>query len=116
PAPGAPIPQTLPPPTTPPPSSPSASYGGPSGPAPTPNIRTSPTVPAKSRAPLYAALAVLVLGGAGAGVYFATRDGSSAPSANKPDPWSTDGSGSPRPSENSDKPDPWQESGSSAPA
>ncbi len=115
PAPGAPIPQTLPPPMTPPPGPPSPSYGGPSGPAPTANIRTSPTGPAKSRAPLYVALAVLVLGGAGAGVYFATRDGSST-SANKPDPWSTDGSNAPGPSENSDTPDPWQGSGSNAPA
>ena len=116
PAPGAPIPQTLPPPMTPPPGPPSPAYGGPSGPAPTANIRTSPTGPAKSRTPLYVAVAVLVLGGVGAGVYIATRDDDSAPAANKPDPWSTNGSDAPAPTENSDKPDPWQESGSDTPA
>src|SRR5690606_14176206 len=86
---------------------------------PTANMRTSPTGPAKSRAPLYVALAVLVLGGAGAGVYVATRDSGSTPSANKPDPWSTDGtagSNAPGPAENSEKPDPWQGSGSNTPA
>ncbi len=82
---------TPPPPTTPPPGVPSAGYGAPMGAAPTANIHTSPTPTAKSRAPLWIALGVLVLGGAGAGIWFATRDDGTKTAEPQPspskDPW-----------------------------
>jgi eukaryotic-like serine/threonine-protein kinase len=98
PPPLAPAADTFPPPTTPPPQMPPGSFGAPSGPAPTANVRTSPTpsAPAKGRALVYVALAALVLGGVGAGVYFATRDESTLADAGppRPDPWDPRGSGS----------------------
>jgi serine/threonine-protein kinase len=98
------------PPMTPPPMMPPASFGPPSGPVPTTNVRTGPTPSApKSRTPLYVVLGVLALGGAGVGVYLATRDDAAPTAQNKDDPWGP-GSG--------DKPtnDPWQHGGSAEPA
>jgi serine/threonine protein kinase len=97
---------TFPPPMTPPPGMPSGSFGAPSGPAPTANVRTSPTVSGKSKTPLYVVLGVLVLGGIGAGVYFATRDDGKSTSPKQPDPWQTgSGSAQPAPAPDPDEPD-----------
>jgi len=108
PAPMSPPPETFPPPMTPAPGTPLAGFGAPAGPAPTANLHTSPTPGAtgNSRAPLYIALAVLVLGGAGAGVWLATRGDGSRPAVKQPaqhdpatpsdpdDPWATPRAGS----------------------
>ncbi len=84
---------TPPPPTTPPPSQVPAGHGAPSVAAPTANLHTTPTpaAPAKSRAPVWIALGVLGLGGAGAAVWLATRgDAAKTAQPDQPlehDPW-----------------------------
>jgi serine/threonine-protein kinase len=89
PPPTAPGPSTFPPPMTPPPGISPASFGAPSAAVQTANIQTTPT-PVKSGSPIWIVLGILVLAGAGVGVWFAMRDGGTQQGPAKParpDPW-----------------------------
>ncbi|HEY5921207.1 MAG TPA: serine/threonine-protein kinase [Kofleriaceae bacterium] len=95
-----PPPGTFPPPTTPPPP---GGFGQPSGPATTPSphafapssgvpvMPAVPVTPSKSRMPIWIVLGVIALGGAGVGVWFATRDSGKTngdpTEENDKDPW-----------------------------
>ncbi|HEX5060474.1 MAG TPA: protein kinase [Kofleriaceae bacterium] len=78
------------PPTTPPPSG-GASYAAPTPPpagvAYAPPSASAPTAASgKSRTPMWIALGVLALGGAGAGIFFATRDSGTTAKADSEEP------------------------------
>ncbi len=86
-------PPSFPPPSLPPPSLSPPSFSPPSVAAPTP-VSAAPTfaAPSKSKLPIWIVLGVLALGGAGVGVWFATRE-----QEQKKDPWD-----SPTPAEHDD--------------
>jgi serine/threonine-protein kinase len=79
-----PTPPTFPPPSTPPPAfaAHAAAVSTPVPSTPVPTLTSGP----RSNLPIWIILGVLAVGGAGAGIWFATRGDDTKPAA-KPDPW-----------------------------
>jgi len=101
------------PPTTPPPSG-GSSYAAPTPPPAgvsyTPPSAAAPTVTSspKSRTPIWIVLGVLVLGGAGVGVWFATRDSGKTAKADTEEPDAhEDTPDKEEPEEQPEQPDKW---------